>query len=164
MEIAKTYLKRLAYKCPWSKLEELCQAIIWPSFFCFGLASRLVHGSTQWSEIISEEVISFFWLWAKIRQFIDLLCCSVKCLARLVKTYVLSFYPTKSNSNSILILAYFLEFLNYNLDSNLNNCVFPDLKLHNLRTLNLVLKHYLKTMHNHGNTGCGFLILGIHNY
>ena len=44
--------------------------------------------------------------------------------------YVLSFYPTKSNSKSILILIKFLEFLNYNLDSNLTNCVSADLKLY----------------------------------
>ena len=75
----------------------------------------------------------------------------------------LIFYPPKSNSKSILILIWFLEFLNYNLDSNLTNCVYPDLKPYNPWTSNLILKHYLKTMHNYGSTGCGVLSLGIHN-
>ena len=40
---------------------------------------------------------------------------------------VLSFYPPKSNSKSILIF----RILDYNSDSNLTNCISPDLKLHN---------------------------------
>ena len=79
------------------------------------------------------------------------------------QSYALSFYNLKSNSKPILILILFLEFLNYNLDSNLTNCVSPDLKLYNPWTLNLILKHYLKTMHNYGTTGYGVLSLGIHN-
>ena len=45
--------------------------------------------------------------------------------------YALIFYPPKSNSKSILILIRVLEFLNYHLESNLTNCVSPDLKFHN---------------------------------
>ena len=43
--------------------------------------------------------------------------------------------------------------MNYNLDSNLTNGVFPDLKLYKPWTLNLILKHYLKTMQNYGTKG-----------
>ena len=50
---------------------------------------------------------------------------------------------------------------------NLANSVSPDLKLHKRYchkcALNLILKHYLKTMHNYGSTGCEVLSLGIHN-
>ena len=45
------------------------------------------------------------------------------------KWNALIFYPPKSNSNSILILIWFFRILNYNLDSNLTNCVSLGLKL-----------------------------------
>ena len=57
--------------------------------------------------------------------------------------------------------------LNYNLDSNLTNCVSPDLKLHNWYCHNCALSsnNVLESslMHIYGNTGCGVLSLGIHN-
>ena len=77
--------------------------------------------------------------------------------------YALIFYPPKSNSNSNITF----RISNYNLDSNLTNCVSPGLKLHNRYyhncAFNLILKHYLKTMHNYGTTGYRVLSLGIHN-
>ena len=70
-----------------------------------------------------------------------------------------------AQTDGLTVLAF--RILNYNLDSNLTNCVSPDLKLHNRYchtcALNLILKHYLKTMHNYGNTGCEVLSMGIHN-